>query len=64
MPICGQISALFQLKIEPKLLVMMNYISDLHFGEKSVKISPKIEKLQNKKNEMINSLFFWPDFHL
>ena len=33
-------------KIEQKLPKMMNYISNLQFGEKFMKIRPKIEKLQ------------------
>ena len=46
MPIRGQISAPFQLKIEQKLPKMMNYISNLQFGENSLKIRPKIGMLQ------------------
>ena len=46
MPIWGQILALSQLKVEQKLTEMMNYIFNLHFGEKFVKIRPKIGKLQ------------------
>ena len=33
----------FQLNIEQKLPKMINYISNLQFGEHSVKIRPKIE---------------------